>query len=662
MATTNPFMDYYRTELVADSKRFARLFEPILVKKVSPLFRPGNVVLKGTPGTGKTMLLHLFRSDVRLAYLEIGDDFPIPDESRKFVSAGINLNLCGAWDFGQRTDDSTPDREKKVPYYFADYLNYSLASDLISNITTLTESKDEIAHQAGISTEAFRSEQFVKRLVNHDCWFGALKDVDTLEQLQLELDRRLQTYKAYLNFNIPNIPSNVDQSKTEIGKPLETLVSILKESGCLYSETNVFMHIDQYEDLFHIQEGSDNNFNKDYREMINKILAHRGSLVSYRIGTRSYAWDDENLKIFGSSATLEAERTHTILDLNQELRRHEDSSSWVFPEMMEKVFLRRLLEADDMLIDKEPDKLVRRFFGRSLSHEKKAKYYAGSNPLRALRFEKEWPDSFVQDLKQLNSEDPFNAKLLESWVRQEADYKKESLHSYHFGDAMPWKDKQYWLKERKPQALKQISNRCGQREFWSGYEDIRTLSGSNISVFLKICKFIWDEIPDGDILDSIPEKIQNIAIHKASVHSFTKISSEFKGEFKMKFITSAAHFLEKKLYNDKAMSYPGQMGFSVKTDDLISNRDVKAALEDLVGSGELVERKHTTKSSDRRSRKKYHFQAILCPYLKIPPSNTKEPYYAPMRELKKWVGDESQPAESNDPSKTFQKELGLDDA
>lgn len=642
MIKRNPFTDYYRAESV-DGNSFVTLFTPVLIDRVSQLFRPGNVVLKGTPGIGKTMLLNLLKPEVRIAYAELGQEFPVPEDSKKFVSAGININTSGAWDFSQRTDDKSENRTDKVPYYFSDFINYWLVNDLILNIEKLVNSGEQLCSDAGVSKECFESGGFVKELVASDCWFGALDQVKTLEDFKSEVKSRLLTYKKYLNFNISSIPTEIDETKTEIGKPINVMVDVLKKAGCIEKDSNVFIHIDQYEDLFHIEDDVD-IYNESYREMINKALADRSSLVSYRIGTRSYAWNDNNLKIFGSSATLESGRTHSLLDMNQELRRLEDPSSWIFPGLMEKVFLRRLKGAGYEISIPNGKELMLEVFGVSLDADEKAKYYAGSNPKRALRIDKGWPDDFTDFLNRVNDENPLDAKLVEAWVRQKGKDKSAYISNFIDVENMPWKNKPYWRKERVAHGLKQISSRCGQREIWSGYNDILILSGSNISTFLKICKYIWDELIEEDAsifkddsLFQIDSRIQNIGIHKASAHSVRQIASEYNGENRSAFILTSSSFLEKRLYNDIAMSYPGNTGFSLKSEDISLDVELDALLADLVGFGDVVESDHTTKSADRKSRKKYYFRPILCPFLKIPPSKTKEPYYASLEEVKGWM-------------------------
>src|SRR5438874_133116 len=102
----NPFHEIYVTDSIA-ADDFVRYFSPFLVPHLPELFREGNVVLKGTQGSGKSMLLKLFLPETRVAYAEArrksGDiiEFPVPTELRNFVAAGVNLSKSGLMDIAQ---------------------------------------------------------------------------------------------------------------------------------------------------------------------------------------------------------------------------------------------------------------------------------------------------------------------------------------------------------------------------------------------------------------------------------------------------------------------------------------------------------------------------------------------------------------------------------
>ena len=63
----NPFHTLYATEGINELD-FPAIFSPTLIPLVLPLFQPGNVMLSGTQGTGKSMLLALLDTDIRLAF------------------------------------------------------------------------------------------------------------------------------------------------------------------------------------------------------------------------------------------------------------------------------------------------------------------------------------------------------------------------------------------------------------------------------------------------------------------------------------------------------------------------------------------------------------------------------------------------------------------
>ena len=81
---SNPFEVLYVTDS-PDPRLFVKLFSDLPVRFSSPIFQSGNVVLKGTQGCGKSMLLNLLKPQIRRAYYNAGVDFPVPPESRSFL-------------------------------------------------------------------------------------------------------------------------------------------------------------------------------------------------------------------------------------------------------------------------------------------------------------------------------------------------------------------------------------------------------------------------------------------------------------------------------------------------------------------------------------------------------------------------------------------------
>ena len=99
---TNPFFELYVGERIS-SKEFVTIFSPFLVGYAEALFLPGNVVVKGVQGSGKSMLLSLLTSEVRREYTLANEQLPVSPEIGQFIGAGINLAHSNAIDFGYRT-------------------------------------------------------------------------------------------------------------------------------------------------------------------------------------------------------------------------------------------------------------------------------------------------------------------------------------------------------------------------------------------------------------------------------------------------------------------------------------------------------------------------------------------------------------------------------
>src|SRR5688500_12595584 len=115
----NPFHEAYVTENIAPAS-FVDMFSETLVESASQLFQPGNIILKGTQGSGKSMLLSLLKPEIRLAYLKAQQRFAVPSSLCRFVGSGINLTRSGAIDFGQRKITGVlPDEsaEQSLPLY-----------------------------------------------------------------------------------------------------------------------------------------------------------------------------------------------------------------------------------------------------------------------------------------------------------------------------------------------------------------------------------------------------------------------------------------------------------------------------------------------------------------------------------------------------------------
>jgi len=638
---SNPFNELYVSETVGPGA-FVQIFSAKLLHNASALYLPGNVVLKGMQGSGKSMLLTLLKPEVRVAYAEAGQKFPLTGMQSQFISAGINLTRSGAIDFGHRTLEVGVNESETLPIYFGDFLNYWIVYDLLSSIELYVSSVEgHIAKDLGISGGEATLDSFAAGLSRLRCWFGYLDGVESYKSLKGLISERISTILSFLNFNTDTLPIEIVRSKTTIGDPIAQTAQALHSSGVVPPSVHLFVRIDQYEELLRL-EGRRKTLGPLYREIVNKALSLRDPNVSYRIGTRGYAWD-EHPRVYGTTGNLERDRNFKLVDLDELLRRQENRKTWIFPEFAEDVFRRRLSYSGfDIPSGKSPLETVFEDGGKS---EERAKQYCGKSPERALRLEPTWPEPWKAYLRKLAAANPLSARFGEAWARQRG---KASVMSEFHSDSPIWEaaKNKYWRKERTEAALMQIAGRCGQRMLWYGVDDILALSGGNILVFVSICQHIWSawlrtqrgrELSMDTRPPSFEPVIQTVGIQEASSHWYNKLAEETGGSTRQRFVTHVANVLERRLYNDDSLSYPGANGFSIEVLELSNASELNALLKECVDYGALVDGPHTTKDSTRRARRKWYLAAILSPHFRLPHVHTKEPAYVSAEEVSKWL-------------------------
>lgn len=632
----NPFNELYVTETVS-SAAFVHIFSSKIVQSASPLFLPGNVVIRGMQGSGKSMLLSLLKPEVRIAYAEAEEPYPLDDKHSRFIGAGINLTHSGAINFGQRQLQDTNAAES-LPIYFGDFLNYWVVADVLSSLEIFWSRADGIVGKTlDLDCSAERLNDFALRVKADPCWFGSLDSVSEYGELRNALSSRLREYLNFLNFNTDEFSQSIRDSKTTVGEPIARVAELLRECGVIPEDVNLFVRIDQYEELSRL-EGKRAEYGSQFREVVNKALSLRNPNVSYRIGTRGYAWT-ENPQVFGTSGHLEKDRNYKLIDLDEILRRRENRKSWVFPSFAEDVFRKRLAFAGFQL---SAGKVMEHVFGVSVAPEDRARQYGGKNPKRAIRLEDSWPDEWKAFLSKLCATNPLSARLGEAWARQRD---KKNIVKTVPEDNPPWESHKYWKKERVEAALAQIAGRCGQRMVWTGATDLTELGGGNILVFVSLCQHIWsvwlrtvrEQPGPSDLVPSISSAVQAVGIQEASTHWFSKVAEETGGTSRQRFISVMGERLERALYKDEALSYPGRTGFSLVLQELGRDPELEQFLNDCVDYGALVDAAHTTKESNRKARRKWYLNAILSPHFKLPHVRTKEPAYLTVPEVQSWL-------------------------
>jgi hypothetical protein len=638
----NPFFELYVGERIKESD-FVKIFCPTLVKHVEALFTPGNVVVTGSQGSGKSMLLSLLKSDVRLAYAAADGSFPVPKELSHFIGAGINLAHSNAIDFGLRELPGIGNSESEVTtLHFGDFVNYGVCLDILRSIQKLG-SDPAIRKYLGIDFSEDAKSKFIRSFATDASWMGYLQGADSWTALQERLFGRLSAYRDYLHYNSSELDPAIVRSKSAIGMPIAAMARHLKKSGVVRPDINFFVYIDQFEELANL-ERSTNTRAPDFRKLINRALARRDPSISYRIGARANAWA-RGTHIFGSTGRIEDERDYKLVSLNEMLRRPENRKYWIFPEFAADVFTRRLDYAGFLQSGKvESRQFLRTMFGSGISAPEKAKKYAGGSRSRAVKVDADWPEEIKKFILGLAEDDPLSARFSEAWYSQN---RKRDVLTLASLKKKPWEAPaaQYWRKERVEHALFQIAGRCAQRVIWTGADDIVELSGGNILVFLSICQHIWAaymRVEDDRQLDlsKIDDDVQALGIFQASSHWVRKVSQETgRSGDRARFVRWLAGHFGALLMQDRALSNPGFNGFSVSIDDLEHYPNVHEFMSELADYGNLVEVPHTTKEKNRRARLKWYLNPIFCPHFRVPYKRLKEPEYIDGRSLLNWLSE-----------------------
>lgn len=647
----NPFIELDVTEKIPPAV-FTKIFSPLLVPDTLGLFQSGNIVLTGVQGCGKSMLLALLKPEIRIAYALAAEDFPVPVEHRRFIGAGINLTRAGAPDFGNRPIVGA--ETEALPVYFADFVNYWIVRDMLESISLLSDNVESLSKTGlGLNAQPMRFEALTRRLSKEDCWFGFFEGVRSYSGFRDKIAQRIQSYRRFLNYNIDEIPRDVRETKTSIGEPIARVAEALWEAGIVPEAVPFFVRIDQYEELAFLERhGEMGRLHQHYRQVINKLIAKRDPRVSYRLVSRTWAWQPRGeQQIFGTSGSVEQLRNYRVVNLDELLARAENTT-WSFPNFAGDVFRKRLAVAGYQSSGDKATKL-RDVFGRRATPEERVRMYV-SRPGAVVKVEPEWPLQVRRVLEALAETKPLSAKLGEAWVRQQLNPRRrgktDEVPRLPSPGVLPWEEAsaRWWRKERVAQALLQIAAQNGQKMIWSGEQDLLSLSGGNVLAFISVCRFVWSawrrSLPESDPADrsTMPPQIldpyvQTEGIEEASRTWYEKVSSDPDGDSRRRFATLLGKTFRQELRGDRAMSYPGSNGFSLSRAELESAPEILEHLRSAVEFGVLVERRHTSKAAEVEERRKWYLNPILSPYFQIPVAHTKEPIYASIDDLRKWL-------------------------
>lgn len=634
----NPFHTLYVTERVNELD-FPAIFSPTLIPLVLPLFQPGNVMLSGTQGTGKSMLLALLDTGIRLGFWrDKKNPFPLEPELCRFVGANINLSTSLVLKFNERSfgDDDNVARSQAV---FSDYFNTWVIRDLFQSLQHLiADAPKSSLRDCGVNANANNLEMAVKEIAGTDECGGLTGRAATIDEAVGALSKRLRSYLDFINFRIDQIPQDIWATITGIGEPISIAANVLRATGVLNRDTEVFVTVDQCEELLRLEQGdSTERQHGRFLTVLDKLISSREKAVSYRLGTRPNAiWKGKSEEV----------RDYVRVDLDK-LFRGKEHSRTIFPRFAEDVFRRRLIaRGTDLAGQSDP---LQTFFGRSPTAPSRAKECApAKNPERVLSLEQAWPSAIQSQLIQLASKDVLSAKLGEAWFRQNSASSDDLDKLSAVAASLPWEqeDRKWWRKERIGQGILQIAAGNSQRIPYYGKRDILALAGHNVLVFALICQKIWEcwlqtidvrKDSETEVPRPFSKWRQDEGIRVASTIWHSKISTAPSGDTLRRFVDELGQRLKIQLRGDKPMSYPGANGISLSNMDLETDSEIRMLLDDATAEGFLQVFRHTPKAASRGLSQKWYPHPILAPFYELTVAHTKEPLYVKLSDVRTWL-------------------------
>ena len=657
---TNPFHTLYLTEGV-EAVDMPALFSPILVPHVEQLFLPGNVELKGMQGTGKSMLLSLLDTSVRLQFWghqtrregHPPTDDPVPPGRRGFIGTDINLSKSNA--FQLRGIKLSKDPEENIQLAcqcFADFVNCWLLKELFASIHKLItelQRMHALNHfgEIGLTNNLQKLDSAVT-ILSKDPRCLILFNHNTYEELRNTIKQRLVAYKRLITNPRNRLSSDIENTRNILGEPISAATDALREAGVIEKKTSIFVTLDQFETLERKAPypGDDDRIRRFVR-VVDELISGRDSTVSYRIGTRP------NTCLHLS----EAARDYIRVDLDAILQKKESGRKGrndLFYQLAADVFVRRLISCKRHPAGevRPSAAALRNVFGASPKTAERGRQSASKKPDQVVKIEGDWPTDVATFLRDLARTDPISARLGEAWVRQRlAGNEKVETVAWREPSGPPWmsKDKKWWKKERLPLAALQVAARNGQRLLYYGDGDIVQLAGENILVFVTICREIWEcdaryRRADGDSTHGhevvlLDRNRQSEGIREASRTWREKIRSCPDGDTLQRFMDTLGRKLHLKLIGDNRMSYPGANGITLARHDYeaAENLDIRRLLDAATAEGFLLKRDHTPKNAARGKSIKWYPHPVFAPYYELTVPHTKEPLYISGARIRSWL-------------------------
>jgi hypothetical protein len=640
----NPFRDLLVTELIENPAEYKRMFSPeILVGESTQVFLPGNIVLVGPQGCGKSMLLNLIRFPVTKAWISSDRNLPRAlAEIPPWFGISINLVRSTFHAFGRRSvsrsgTDSVLQARIEVDCA-ADYLNHYLFREFLQHLGDLKKSESRPMREwLGVSETRLNSPELVQRMSGWSGWFGHYTGAASLEELSARAEERLQHWKAFINGNTDSIPSSVASSKSPAAEPLHEMGNLLQWLVREGRRLPLFIVIDQYGELPELNSA----LGVHLQRLVNGLVKGRDPVVFYKIGARTYEWGRE-LRVLDSESRIEVQRDYHLVNLADALMRNENPDDWIFPEFARDVATRRMKERGGYNV--APDS-IKRMMG-TWTPESEAGLYFRNVALQGPSVVRELPANLKDEVVALCTPFlPLEMRLASAWALQRLQKRAAPHMVSEWLRERPWAKDWSWRKERNEIALLQIASYQHQRKLYFGWETVLFLSGGNITAFLAVCAEIWDaatKVGENPTEKApISHRIQTEGVHAASEKWAARDRIDVRGSKRYEFLGRLGPAIRRALVDDAALSNPGHSGFSVREPDLWrpgspAVNELREFLARCVDWTILEERAHTSKEKFDTSRRKFYLHPLLSPRFGLPVKRVKEPLYVPIELLLRW--------------------------
>lgn len=637
----NPFLEPLVSELIEDPLRYQKMFsERILVGETLQVFQPANIILQGPQGSGKSMILNLLRYQVLATWLSAGSAPPSPlQHINPFLGISINLVRASFHVFGRRSVTRARKGyadEGADAACAADYLTNYLFREFLMALQFL-RGRDGTKFRNWLQTSREKLD-LSRQIATWPAWNGYYSECKSLEDLLKKSEHRLYIWRRFLNSSIEDVPDEVWGTKALMEEAFHSMGNALRGASTSAKPVSLFVMIDQYEELpeLNITHGT------TLQRIINSLIKTRDPVVSYKIGARNYDWGQE-LRIWGAESRIEVQRDYAIVNLSDTLQRREDSH-WIFPEFARDVAYKRMKEQGGFSDVREDQ--IETFLGPyTPKHE--ATMYFERNDKRKMALLDGLPNKIKKRIILVCGDEPspLDLRLAGAWTLQRL---QRNVNEQEILKELPnaaWRNNGSWRKERIGIALLQIASKANARKRYYGWETMLYLAGSNITAFLMLCGEIWDMAAKNGVnpLSGSPlaPAIQSNGVLIASRKWANRDRLErIGGRKRFEVLSRMGPGIHDELIQDWAISNPGHSGFSLKESDLIDDEQgeqVARFIENAVSWSIFEERIHTPKTRDGSTRRKWYLNAVMSPAFGIPYIRVKEPFYATVDEVHKWI-------------------------